>query len=99
MAFFDKDDIPGKNTFTPMEILWFRKEEELFCSGVVKNFSQPVGVIVAESQALADKASEMVEITYDESKDKPLLNVRDVLSASATDRIKDDQEVKPTKKG
>lgn len=98
VAYYDKNDIPGKNTFTPKE-MFFPAEEELFCDGTVKYYSQPVGVIVATSQELADKACELVEVTYDHSTDKPLLTVREILSAGAKDRIVAEQEIKPTSKG
>lgn len=98
VAFYDKNDIPGRNTFTPKE-LFFPVEEELFCGGTVKYFSQPVGAVIATSQALADKASEMVEVTCEESKEKPLLTVRDILDKNATDKIKDGQEIKAKTKG
>lgn len=97
-AFYDKSDIPGRNTFTPTEI-FLPKDEELFCDGVVKYYSQPVGIVIANSQALADKASELVEVTYDESKQKPLLTIRDILKADAKDKIIDSEEVKPKSKG
>lgn len=87
MAFFDKNDIPGENTFMPSSL--YPQNEELFCSGVVQFFSQPVGIMVCKTQKLAELAAELVEITYDLAATKPLLNVRDVLSVGvgATDRI------------
>lgn len=98
VAFYDHHDIPGKNTFTPKEI-YFPIEEELFCSNIVKYYSQPIGCVVATSQDIADKASEIIEVTYEESGKKPMLTVRDLLRENATDRIKDGDEVKPTTKG
>lgn len=62
-------------------------------------YSQPIGVIVAKSQKIADKAAEMVEITYEMSKIKPLLTVRDILKANAKDRIIHERTITPKRKG
>lgn len=98
VAFFDKDDIPGRNTFTPKEAN-LKFDEEIFCSGTVLYYSQPIGVIVAKSQNIANEAAEIVEVTYDISNIDPLLTVRDVLKANAKDRITHEQTVNPKHKG
>lgn len=98
VAFFSKDDIPGRNTFTPKEAnLPF--DEEIFCSGTVLYYSQPIGIIVAKSQKIANEAAELVEVTYEISKIDPFLNARDVLRANAKDRITHHMTVKPKRKG
>lgn len=86
----DKNDIPGKNTFTPNEGN-YPIEETLFCKGKVEYYHQPVGVIVATSQEIADKAAKLVEIKY-EAGAKPLLTIRDVVAANATDKISHDTD-------
>lgn len=61
--------------------------EELFCSGKVLYFHQPVGMIVADKSWTAIQAAKKVKIYYSDPMSKPLLNVPDVLNAKATDRI------------
>ena len=41
-------------------------DEEVFADGVVTHFGQIVGVILAESQPLAQRAAQTVSITYDD---------------------------------
>lgn len=65
----------------------FNVKEELFCSGVVQYYSQPVGIIVADSQELAERGSELVEIKYKYAEEKPLLTIRDVLKAQKYERL------------
>lgn len=98
MAFYTKDDIPGRNTFTPKESQ-FPVDEELFCSGLIQYYSQPVGVIVAETQVLAEQAAEMVEITYESSTVKPLFTVRQILEAGDISKISQEKVLKPIKTG
>ncbi|KAK5639262.1 hypothetical protein RI129_011754 [Pyrocoelia pectoralis] len=100
VAYFDKHDIPGKNSFTPKEALFlFSVDEEIFCSGHVRYYYQPVGMIVAKTQYIAEKAAELVNITYDKRAAKPLLTIRDILSKNEQDLIKFEKEIKATRKG
>lgn len=89
VAFFGKDDIPGTNNVGGTEDFFFPEVEELFPSGAIRFYNQPVGVIVAESNALANKAAEFVKITYEEAESTNILPTQnDVLnSASSSDRI------------
>ncbi|XP_074037336.1 xanthine dehydrogenase/oxidase isoform X2 [Leptinotarsa decemlineata] len=102
IAFFDKNDIPGKNTFTPFEAGLFAThpvEEELFCDGIIKYYSQPVGIIVATSREIAEKAADLVAVTYEKGKEKPYFNIRQVLEDNATDRIIQDIIKEPERTG
>ncbi|XP_046968166.1 xanthine dehydrogenase 1-like [Vanessa cardui] len=64
IAFYSVADIPGQNTFTPPVTMLYPKNEELLCDGEVKFFNQPIGIIVAETHKLAEKAATMVEVKY-----------------------------------
>ena len=66
MAFYSAKDIPGKNNFMPLGLLFVSVEEEIFCSNQVKFNGQPVGVIVADSINLASYAADFVEIIYED---------------------------------
>lgn len=63
-------DIPGRNSFMPSQF----SPEILFCEGQVDYAGQAVGLVVAETQAQAQKAAKQVIITY-KNKQKPILNV------------------------
>lgn len=98
-AYLDKDDIPGRNTFIPKEEAFVSMDEELFCSGTVLYHSQPIGIIVAETQEIAQAAAEMVEVTYGDGKEQPLYTIRQVLKANAKDKIVHEQTLDPKRKG
>lgn len=70
-------------------------EEEIFCSGVVQYFNQPIGLIVAESQELAEKAANLVRVSYNPGK-QPLLTIPDVIKS---DKANLDNEVHPKSRG
>lgn len=76
IAFYSAKDIPGKNSFTRLGVFVFVKDEELFCSDEVNYYNQPLGVIVAESTALAEKAAKMVKVTYVNVK-KPMIDIKE----------------------
>lgn len=98
MAFFSSKDIPGRNTFMPKEE-GFEVDEEIFCSGKVQYYFQPVGVIVARNHEAATAAADLVQITYKTTEQKPLLTVRDILKANAKNKIIHEQTVTPKRKG
>ncbi|KAJ0176327.1 hypothetical protein K1T71_008501 [Dendrolimus kikuchii] len=64
IAFYTADDIPGNNSFTPNNIELYLSYEEIFCSGKVYYYNQPLGVIVGETQEIANKAAHMVHVSY-----------------------------------
>lgn len=72
--------------------------EELLCSGVVQYYFQPLGIIVAETQEIAETAASMVNVRYTPGK-KPLLTIREILTAGATERIHEEASMKASGKG
>ncbi|CAH1164261.1 unnamed protein product [Phaedon cochleariae] len=102
VTFLDKNDIPGRNTFTPTEAgvpAANTLEEELFCNGVVKYHSQPVGIVVARSRELAETAAGLVKISYKAGDTKPVFNTREILRRKLTDKIIPDMIIKPKTSG
>ncbi|KXJ84190.1 hypothetical protein RP20_CCG013284 [Aedes albopictus] len=61
---FTAKDIPGANSFTP-QVLGFPEVEEVLCSGRVLYYGQPVGIVVAETHVIANRAAKLVEVTYE----------------------------------
>lgn len=78
-AFFSAKDIPGINNFMTSKMLLVVEQEEIFCSGLVKYYGQPVGVIVADSLVLSERAAEQVRIEYSPSIKTFYVDERDVL--------------------
>ncbi len=66
--FFSALDIPGKNSFTPTSsaLISLTEEEEIFVGhkSPVLFYGQPIGMILAETQALATLAATKVKISY-----------------------------------
>ncbi|XP_021694254.1 xanthine dehydrogenase 1 [Aedes aegypti] len=66
---FTAKDIPGANSFTP-QVLGFPEAEEILCSGKVLYYGQPVGIVIAETFEIANKAAKLVEVTYERDGNK-----------------------------
>lgn len=64
-AFYSAKDIPGQNDFAP-PLMLMGAPEELFVGvdSSIKFFGQPVGILLADSLALANIAAKLVKITY-----------------------------------
>lgn len=83
ISFYGKNDIPGVNNWIPTLIwVYFTVKEELFCEGKVKYYDQPVGVIVAKTQDLANKAADLVKIICTSPRQEYYITVKDILKAS-----------------
>ncbi|XP_075150301.1 uncharacterized protein LOC142224413 [Haematobia irritans] len=86
IAFFSAKDIPGVNSFVdPVHVYQL---EELFTNGLVRHHDQPIGVIVADSKEIAQKAGTKVKVFYSRG-DDPLImpTMEDVFINQRMDRI------------
>ncbi|XP_074027296.1 uncharacterized protein isoform X2 [Leptinotarsa decemlineata] len=101
VAFYDKTAIPGNNTYTPklMGEMLCPVQEELFCSGTVQYYHQPVGIIVANDNTLAWKAAELVNVNCSPPKTRPFLDVKDVVNNNIMNRISHQTTFLPKSKG
>ncbi|XP_069693946.1 uncharacterized protein [Periplaneta americana] len=91
IKFLRDKDIPGSNDFTPSNLTFFEEPEEVFCSGKIKYAGQPLGLIVAETKELAEKAVSKVKVEYTNER-KPYLNIRDVIASGDKTRIRVEKE-------
>lgn len=74
-------------------------QEELFCSGTVQYYHQPIGIIVANDEFTAWNAADLVKVTYSNPKDKIYLNVKDVVNDDVKFRISHQTTLIPKSKG
>ncbi|KAJ9576511.1 hypothetical protein L9F63_025594, partial [Diploptera punctata] len=86
VSYFSAQDIPGKNSFVAKELMGFKEDEEIFCSGNVKYAGQPIGMIVADYEHLAHKAALKVKVEYSDVK-KPKVNMREVIKSGDQSRL------------
>ncbi|CAG9788240.1 unnamed protein product [Diatraea saccharalis] len=77
IAFYSAKDIPGKNSFIEKGVIAFIGDEEIFCSEKIKYYNQPIGIVVAESTAIAERAAKMVKVQYGDVS-KPVIDIKDV---------------------
>ncbi|KAJ8719954.1 hypothetical protein PYW07_011997 [Mythimna separata] len=75
IAFYTAKDIPGINSFTPPDSFLYSANEEVLASESIKYFNQPIGIVVAETRYIADRAAKLVEATYTNVR-APLLDIR-----------------------
>ncbi|CAH2090017.1 unnamed protein product [Euphydryas editha] len=78
IAFYSASDIPGTNTFTPPVGIFYVVDEELLCNGEVKYYNQPLGIIVAESQKLAEKSAALVKVKYSNVR-TPVIDIKETM--------------------
>lgn len=94
VKFLSAKDIPGKNSFVE---LFKIDNEELFASKFIRYAGQPVGVVIAQNQMIANKAAELVVINVIEQK-KPVINLKKVVDSDDQDRITKEAEKQASKK-
>ncbi|EDW38594.1 GL11937 [Drosophila persimilis] len=92
VAYLDAKNIPGPNYLGPKtrEPMFFAQDEEIFATGEIKFYDQPVGIIVANTNALAQRAAGLVKLSYEGGAKEVLPTLKDVLNkvgASSSDRI------------
>ncbi|KAJ9584592.1 hypothetical protein L9F63_021062, partial [Diploptera punctata] len=90
LKFLTADNIPGKNSFSTLSddiFLYIHTYEEILCSGQVKYAGQPLGIIVAETNSLAIRATSKVKVKYIDVS-VPNTSLRNVVASKDKSRIK-----------
>ncbi|XP_075144826.1 uncharacterized protein LOC142219935 [Haematobia irritans] len=87
VAVFTAKDLPAENRIAIRDGFFFVEEEQLFLDGEVKYHGQPVGIVVAESNAIANKAVNLIELTYEGGASKIYTTMEDVLNEGPSSRI------------
>ncbi|CAH0726812.1 unnamed protein product, partial [Brenthis ino] len=96
IAFYTASDIPGVNSFVLPNGSSFKNDEELLCNGEVKFYNQPLGIIVAETYEIAEKAANLVHVTYCNVRE-PIIDIKK--AKNDPNRIQLVQSFKPTRTG
>lgn len=85
LAFFSAKDIPGRNSFIPnINVPGFMTPEELFAEKQIKYYDQAIGLIVAETDKLANRAALLVRVKYKVDKRKPILTIEEARAKDPT---------------
>uniref|UniRef100_A0A4Y0BMF0 FAD-binding PCMH-type domain-containing protein n=1 Tax=Anopheles funestus TaxID=62324 RepID=A0A4Y0BMF0_ANOFN len=88
VAFYTAKDIPGNNDFMPVKSEFSPNVEEIFCSGRIQYHGQAVGLVVANTFEIAQKAAQRVRINYSTEAEETILpTVKDVAKAKRHDRV------------
>lgn len=85
VAFYSAKDIPGTNSF--VDVGFGYEVEELFASDTVRYYDQPLGMVVALSSDIANRATSKVKVMYSNGSDVVMPTLQDVFAHSQLDRI------------
>ncbi|XP_030572036.1 aldehyde oxidase 4-like [Drosophila novamexicana] len=86
VAFYGVRDIPGDNNFNNSSFLTV-EVEEIFCSGRVQYYDQPLGVIAALTHDVAVYAATLVRVTYANNQVKIYTSMNAVLADKVENRL------------
>ncbi|KAJ8735651.1 hypothetical protein PYW07_007271 [Mythimna separata] len=64
LAVLTSKDIPGVNSIVRADFLLMYENEELLASSKILYYNQPVAIVVAVTQVLADKMAHLVKVNY-----------------------------------
>ncbi|KAK7111653.1 xanthine dehydrogenase-like [Littorina saxatilis] len=85
---------PGRNILSPWFPLARMEDEELLSSGKIDYAGQPIGIILAETQQLADLAAQKVVVKYTDV-EEPVLGIRQGIAANSFNTC----DIKPVVRG
>ncbi|XP_058120344.1 xanthine dehydrogenase/oxidase-like isoform X1 [Anopheles ziemanni] len=89
VGFYSAKDIPGENNFMNFKGFMGPHDEEIFCSEKALYHGQPLGLVVADTFNLANRASKLVKVDYEKTNTVRYPTVRAVLRDNVTERLHD----------
>lgn len=94
-------DIPGRNSIVIPDGVFIFKDEIFLVSEKIEYYNQPIAVVAARTQALADGATYLVKIKYKNiSQTKPVLTIKDARKAPVNEnRIMRYDPISPSDRG
>ncbi|RVE48162.1 hypothetical protein evm_007222 [Chilo suppressalis] len=101
VAVLTSKDIPGLNHVMRIGFIGATEQEEILASNKVRFYNQPVALVVAITQAIADRASNFVKVNYKHvSKEPPVLTIEDAIkSPKLENRLLPSTGINPTDRG
>ncbi|KAJ8735652.1 hypothetical protein PYW07_007272 [Mythimna separata] len=82
LAVLTSKDIPGVNSIVRADFMLFFENEELLASNKILYYNQPVAIVVAVTQVLADKMACLVKVNYKNVSKKPIVfTIEDAIHA------------------
>lgn len=85
IAFYSAKDIPGTNSFVDPSFGY--EIEEIFTADIVRYYDQPLGMIVALTSDVANRAVSKVKVIYSNGSNLVMPTLQDVFANNKTDRI------------
>ncbi|CAL1531002.1 unnamed protein product [Lymnaea stagnalis] len=84
LSYISAADLPkdGVNNYIPKFFMFPGWEEELFATKDVEYAGQAIGIILAETQSLAEEAARKVKVTYGDVQ-KPILDLEDAIQRNS----------------
>ncbi|CAG9796495.1 unnamed protein product [Diatraea saccharalis] len=98
---FTSEDIPGINNIVRIGFIGLVEKEEILANNKIVYYNQPVAIVVAKTQAIADRASNFVKVNYKRvSKLPPILTIEDAIKAPKQEnRVTAYEGITPTDRG
>lgn len=86
LAVLTSVDIPGTNSIVRGDFRLYYENEELLASHKISYYNQPLAIVVAKTQILADTAKHFVKIKYKNISKRPIIfTIQDAINAPKED--------------
>ncbi|KAJ8719479.1 hypothetical protein PYW08_011654 [Mythimna loreyi] len=99
VALYTAKDIPGVNSFTFPGVVQLQTHEEEILATKIKFYGQPIAILVAVTEKLAEEVAKLVKVTYKNvSKAAPVLTI-DEAKKDSNRYVPGNQGIEPTGRG